>query len=191
MNIITLEKWLPHTERAAPPNLVVLHATMGATARSSIDWLRGQGFSYHYIIARDNKDTAKSENANGTEPIIFRCVPNEGHAFHVASTIPVPSRKHSINNNSIGISLANIQRIQNPEPYTQKQLLVLETLIKQLKTELPTLQYLTTHAAVQPWNRRDPLGVNGKQIAQAVGLKWWQPTEAEIVAHTPKKTRVA
>jgi N-acetyl-anhydromuramyl-L-alanine amidase AmpD len=190
MNIQTLKLFLPHSSRRVNPNLIVLHATAGASARSSIDYLRGAGLSYHYIIARDGNDTPKSVNANKTESIIFRCVPNTGEAFHVGSTIPTPERGNGINRNSIGISLANIQNKTTPEKYTKQQMDALAELIEQLKAEIPTLEYLTTHAVVQPWNRADPWQVNGSKIAQTAKLKWWQPTQAQVDENRPKKTRV-
>jgi N-acetyl-anhydromuramyl-L-alanine amidase AmpD len=190
MNIQTLTQYLPHSQRKQPPILIVLHATAGASARSSIDYLRGEGLSYHYIIARDGKDTPKSANANGTAPIIFRCVPHNGEAFHVGSPIAVPNRSGGINRNSIGISLANIQNKTTPENYPTPQKNALIELIQQLKAEIPTLQYLTTHAVVQPWNRSDPLEINGRKVAQATGLTWWQPTDSEINANRPVRTRV-
>src|SRR4029077_9290701 len=101
----------PSRERGIEPTLIVVHATAGATARSSIDHLRGVGLSYHFIITRDGRDSAKVSTSDGTEPIVFACVPVARHAFHVGSTIPAPSGQGGINKTSVGISLANIQKI--------------------------------------------------------------------------------
>lgn len=184
MNIKLLQPPLPFRERNNLPVLIVLHATAGATARSSINHLRGVGLSYHYIITRDARDSATSAASQNTEPIIHQCVPNAGHAFHVGSTIPAPGGR-GINKSSIGISLANIQRKANPEPYPAKQLAALNELLAHLKLTVPSLQFLTTHAVVQPWNRADPLFIKGKELALQYGYEWWQPTAAEIEAHRP------
>ena len=189
MNIKTLSPPLDHRSRPAPPTLIVLHATAGATAQSSIDHLRGEGLSYHFIIARDGKDSAKSSKHNGTEPIVFACVPVDKVAFHVGSTIPVKGTGGRINDHSIGISLANIQTKKSPEDYPPKQLKALEDLVADLKAKVPSLRMITTHAKVQPWNRSDPLAVEAAEIAKRHGLEFWIPTDAEIKAHTPKKKK--
>src|SRR5262245_1130259 len=115
MQLQVLPNPLPHRDRDVEPVLIVLHATAGGTAKSSIEHLRGVGLSYHYIIARDGRDSAKFESHDGSDPIVFGCVADGDHAFHVGSTIPVPNTGGGINKNSIGISLANIQRTSNPE----------------------------------------------------------------------------
>jgi N-acetyl-anhydromuramyl-L-alanine amidase AmpD len=186
MSIQQLQPSLAFRKRDNLPELIVLHATAGSTAKSSIDHLRGVGLSYHYIIARDAKDSSKSANAQDTEPIVFQCVPVTGHAFHVGSTIPAPGGL-SINRSSIGISLANIQRIVNPEAYTARQIAALNELLTQLKAKIPSLKFLTTHAIVQPWNRADPRSINGEEIAETHGFEFWRPSQAVIEAHRPKK----
>jgi N-acetyl-anhydromuramyl-L-alanine amidase AmpD len=191
VNIVPVNPPLPHRSREDSPVLIVLHATAGATARSSVDHLRGVGNSYHFIIARDGRDSAHSDRSDNTDPIIFHCVPEAGHAFHASSTVPVPGRNGSINRNSIGVSLANIQNRSNPEPYTPKQIDAMFRLLRHLKDQVPSLRMLTTHAVVQPWNRGDPLGLNGQEIAAKIGLQWWQPADDIIRAHRPPRQRAA
>ena len=186
MNIQPLRQFLDSRQRTVLPELIVLHATAGSTARSSIDHLRTVGLSYHYIITRDAKDSSKSENAQDTEPIIHHCVPNTAQAFHVSSTIPAPGGLR-INKAAIGISLANIQRITNPEPYPAKQLVALEELLAHLKSTVPSLKFLTTHAVVQPWSRADPRNINGEELAARHEYEFWRPTAEQIQTHTPKK----
>ena len=185
MNIQILKPSLPFRDRTNAPELVVLHATAGGTAKSSINHLRGVGLSYHYIIARDGKDTGTSVKALNTESIIFHCVPNNKHAFHVGSTIPAPGGL-AINKSSIGISMANIQRKTNPEPYPAKQIAALNELLAHLRSTVPSLKFLTIHAVVQPWNRADPLKIDGKKLAEKHGYLWWVPAAELIKAHRPK-----
>jgi N-acetyl-anhydromuramyl-L-alanine amidase AmpD len=92
-----------------------------------------------------------------------------------------------INRSSIGISLANIQKISNPEAYPARQIAALNELLADLKTKIPSLKFLTTHATVQPWNRTDPRKINGEEIAEMHGFEFWRPTRSEIEAHRPKK----
>jgi len=184
MNIQPLQSPLESRQRQNQPVLIVLHATAGATAASSISHLRGVGLSYHYIITRDARDSAKTANAENTEPIIHQCVANNRHAFHVGSTIPAPGGL-GINKSSIGISLANIQRKNNPEPYPAKQIAALNELLAHLKSKVPSLKFLTTHAVVQPWNRADPLALKGAEIAAKHGFQFFRPTAEQIEKHTP------
>lgn len=188
MSLQALDPWLAHRSRDNEPTLIVLHATAGATARSSIDTIRGNGLSYHYIIARDGKDSPNPDRSDGSEPIIFHCVPDEGHAFHVGSTVPTASG-HGINRSSIGLSLANIQRRSSPEPYMAKQFSALDALLSELKARHPSIRWLTTHAVVQPWNRSDPQGLDGPAIARLHGFEWWAPDAALLARHKPQPAR--
>jgi N-acetyl-anhydromuramyl-L-alanine amidase AmpD len=189
MNNLRLDTSLPHRGRNLKPSLIVLHATAGATARSSIDRLRKVGSSYHFILARDGKDSSSSERADGSEPVIFHCAPEKAHAFHTSTTIPAPSGEGSVNKTSIGISLANVQNRKRHEDYPRGQLSALDQLIVYLKDRHP-LRWVTTHAICQPWNRVDPLLIDAAQIAKRHGLQLWKPTDAEVRAHTPKRTKL-
>jgi N-acetyl-anhydromuramyl-L-alanine amidase AmpD len=168
---------------AAPPTAIVLHATAGATGRSSVDHLRAQGLGYHFIIARDGRDTAKSANSDGSDPIVYFCSPLDRRAAHVGSNVPIEASGGRIANRcAIGISLANRQ---NGEGYTQKQIVVLSEIIEMVKRQIPTVTHLTTHAVIQPWNRADPVGINGKDLAEKHGLQWFKPSAAVIEAFRP------
>lgn len=169
----------------AAPTMIVLHATAGSTGRSSVDHLRSVGLSYHFIIARDGKDTAKTANADGSDPIVFFCVPTGLRAAHVGSKIIMPGSGNRIANRcAIGISLANRQ---NGEGYTPKQLSVMDEIITLIKNEQPTVTHLTTHAVIQPWNRSDPKNVDGSAVAASHGLTWFQPSAALLAGATPTK----
>ena len=182
---VTVTPPLTSSVWAAPPTAIVLHATAGSTARSSIDHLRSVGLGYHIIIARDGRDTAKTVNADGSDPIVYVCTPFENRAAHVGSNVPIEGSNGRIANRcAIGISLANRQ---NGEAYTPKQIAVLSEIIEHVKAKLPTVTHLTTHAVIQPWNRADPRQIDGKNLAKKHGLKWFQPTAGMIAQFTPKK----
>ena len=181
LNIQVLPRPLSTRSRAAAPTLVVLHATAGASAMSSINHLRGVGLSYHFIIARDGRDTARTPNADGSPPIIFQCTHPAHRAAHVGSTIPAPSGA-SINESSIGISLANMQ---NGEAYTPGQIAALDQLLAHLKRAHPSLRHLTNHAIVQPWNRADPVRIDAAALAARHGYTLFRPTPQQIRAHRP------
>ncbi len=180
--------------KGVEPTLLILHATAGASARSSIDYLRSKGNAYHFIIARDTKDSDWTYKSDDTESLVYQCVRYQDRGRHVSTTIPVPKTTNGhINDHSIAISLANLQahvpKDPNPgaEDYTPHQMLALNALITLIKSEVPSLLYLTTHAVVQPWNRVDPTRIDGKELAGRFSLTWWQPTAAEIQKYKPKK----
>lgn len=176
------------------PTLLILHATAGASAKSSIDYLRSKGNACHFIIARDTKDSDWTYKSDGTESVVYQCVRYHQWGRHVSTTIPVPGTNGGgINEHSIAISIANLQKhVPNdpnpgPEEYTEQQLLALNGLITLIVREVPSIKMLTTHAAVQPWNRADPTRIDGKEFAARFSLEWWKPTAAEVAKHKPKK----
>ena len=175
------------------PTLLILHATAGASARSSIDYLRTKGNAYHFIIARDSKDSDWTYKSDGSEAVVYQCVRYPHRGRHVSTTIPVPDTNGGhINDHSIAISLANLQEHvpgdsnSGPEEYTEQQMLALHALITLVRSEVTSLRYLTTHAVTQPWSRSDPTRVDGKELAERYDLTWWKPTAAEIAKHKPK-----
>lgn len=188
MPLIQLNPPLASASRNRPASLIVLHATAGATAASSIGALRAKGLSYHFIIARDGKDSKHASLSDGSAPKVFACVEPIGRvAFHVGSSIPVPGKDGFINGNSVGISLANLQNRQAPEAYTGGQIAALQDLIGSIRGAIPTITHITAHAFVQPWNRSDPQMLDIDAIAARHGLQVWRPTAAEIAKHKPKK----
>ncbi len=63
MNVRVIPRPLSTRKRGAQPTLVVLHATAGASAISNINHLRSVRLSYHFIIARDGRDSARTRDA--------------------------------------------------------------------------------------------------------------------------------
>lgn len=185
MKLITITPPLSTTPRGSAITAIVLHATAGSTAASSINHLRKVGLGYHYIIARDSKDTKDTKNSLNDEPVIYFCCDPGHRVGHVASSVPMPGASRA-NISSIGISLANRQ---TGEGYPPKQLEALDELITDLKKRYPTITHLTTHAAIQPWNRADPKNIDASALAKKHGLTWFQPDAATIAAHRPKPVK--
>jgi N-acetyl-anhydromuramyl-L-alanine amidase AmpD len=183
MNIEVLQNPLTSRARTNQPELIVLHATAGASAMSSINHLRNVGNSYHYIITRDGNDARYTREANNSEPIIYQCVGADREAFHTGSTVPAPGGLR-INRSSIGISLANMQ---DGEAYPNRQLIALRELIDHLTDLFPDITHITSHATVQPWNRIDPVNVNMQNVARVHGLIYYQPTQQVLNQHNPNR----
>ena len=188
MQLQTFPTPLSHRDRNVAPVLIVLHATAGSTAKSSINHLRGIGLSYHYIIARDGRDGARFESNDGTDPIVFGCVPENGEAFHVASTIPVPNAggKSTRTRSAYRWPISSAGPIRSAIP--AKQLKALDDVIAMVLQAHPSIKQLTTHAVVQPWNRADPARrLRPRDHAQRHGLTFWKPTDAQVAQHRPRE----
>jgi N-acetylmuramoyl-L-alanine amidase len=157
--ITSLVNWLASRPRKAPISTIVLHATDGASAGSSISWLRKIGLSYHYVIERDGSVT--------------KCVPVSRVAFHAGKS--EGPQGPDVNPYSIGISLANFE--SRREEITQKQIDALEDLVGLLCDAEPDIKYITTHYWISPNRKTDPKMLpvkNINAIATAEKLKVWR-----------------
>ena len=177
MKVIVLQKFLRSKPRTLPISGIVFHSTDGASATSSIAWLRLTGNSYNYIIERD-----------GT---IYKCVPLDRTANHAGSSYAWHeeakgiSRAQStltwkfkagtcINGYTVGIAFANLQ--SKGERITQAQLDAAEWLTGQILGQHPLLSDLTTHYAVSPRRKTDPSMMSVTwlaRLAKKYGLKVW------------------
>lgn len=164
-NIEILVPPLPRRRRSKKITTIVLHATAGGTALSSISHLRNVGNSYHYIIERDGK--------------IYKCVPTDRDAFH--SGVSDGPQGPDVNLYSIGISLANFQGFKGKmEGYTDAQIEAMDWLIEQLVNSIPTLKYITTHRIISPGRRADPKGLDLSAYAKKFPkLKPWRQKPAQ------------
>lgn len=141
------------------PSLVVLHASAGASAMSSISWLRKIGLSYHYIIARD-----------GT---VHKLVPTSRVAYHAGKS--VGPEGSGCNEYSIGICFANKN---NGEKVTAAQEKAVRELLEALTQAIPALKYISTHRLVS-WRRKtDPYRYDFRLLAKESGLTPWRQSES-------------
>ena len=141
MNIVTVP-WLKHNSRSKlrPLNGVILHHTAGASATSTIRWLRKVTVraSYHYILARDG--------------VIYKCVPVKKRAWHAGFSVGKFGR--FVNSNTIGIAFANRG---DGEVYTEAQITACHQLLVELVMNEPNLSWISTHRLIT--NRKnDPKG---------------------------------
>lgn len=155
MNVVTIGTWLPTRARKVDPTTVVLHATVGATALSSIAWLRKISLSYHYVIERD-----------GT---IYKCAPTGRVAFHCGASVGPDGS--NVNNYSIGIAFAN--KDDGKDLYTVAQVEACNELLDSLALAMPSLKYVTTHARISPGRKTDPKYLSLSRIKLPKSLLWW------------------
>ncbi len=84
--------WLPFRDVTIKPKYIVVHYTGGSSVASSINYLRKVGFSYHLLIDRDGA--------------VVQGAPLAKRASHAGYSNW--KGLDSLNNHSIGISLANL-----------------------------------------------------------------------------------
>lgn len=142
-----------------PISCIVVHATAGASAVSSIQWMRDKDLSYHYIIERD-----------GT---VFTCAPRTNRAFHagLCSNAPLGGFPNSY---AIGIAFAN--KNDGIEKITEEQEKALALLVQELKRKITTLKTITTHRAIAPKRKTDPINWELPQDegGKYLGLEIWR-----------------
>lgn len=136
--ITNLKNWLSSRARRRPATTIVLHATDGASASSSISWLRQIGLSYHFVIER-NGDIAK-------------CVPVGRVAFHAGES----NGPDGVNVNAYSVGIAFANRESKGEKLTAAQIDACANLVHELSVKEPTIKHLTTHYAISPGRKTDP-----------------------------------
>jgi AmpD protein len=134
---------------------VVCHATVEPTLAGSISVLRERGNSYHYLIDRD-----------GTT---IQCVSPVQAAFHAGKSRG--PQGEGVNEYSIGISFVN-ENVPD-KPIAQIQLDTAIELIKKLRLKFTGLKFITTHAAISPGRKDDPINFPVRELAEATDLHVW------------------
>ena len=97
------------------------------------------------------------------------CVSPAEAAYHAG--ISKGPQGDGVNEYSIGVSFVN--RNDGEDPFTKPQLTSAEQLAIDLRSKFSNLRYVTTHAAVSPERKNDPLGFPLNEVASAVNLSVW------------------
>lgn len=175
MKIKILRPALPSSRRTEPVTGIVMHATAGSSLQGAIETLRERGLSYDYIIEKDGTITKCCPTANVAFHAGNSYGPKEAEA-KVSRTQDASSNfvaKCGVNPYTIGVSFVNWDN--GKDPFTPAQEAAARELIKELKTALPTLKFITTHARVSPRRKVDPKGYDIDRLAADTGLQSWKP----------------
>ena len=177
MSVECIQPWLAHRPRrgATVVDTVVLHATCNDDLTAKLTELKDRGLSYHYMIDRFG--------------VPHKCVPYSAVAFHAGNSYGPheatrgTSREQdshhnfvemtSVNEYSLGICVVNCN--EPTDPCTPEQEEACIWLLKELRTSLPSLKYLTTHYWVSPGRATDPANLDVAKIAAKTGLEIWTP----------------
>lgn len=123
---------------------IVLHADASANAAGTVSWLRSikSKASYHVLVDRDG--------------IVYRFVETAHRAWHAGAS--EFNGRDNVNDFSLGLSFAN--RNDGVEPYTDLQYQIGAAVCAAWMRVYPAikLERITTHAAIAPGRKNDPLG---------------------------------
>jgi N-acetylmuramoyl-L-alanine amidase len=137
-----------HNARKGPIRLVVLHADASPSEKGTLSWLTDPAskVSYHVLIGRHGG--------------IYRLVPESRRAWH-AGVSAWPGIA-DVNGASLGLSFAN--RHDGTEALTPLQMASAQSVIAEWRAKYPTIEAVTTHAAVAPGRKSDPLKAVGFRL---------------------------
>lgn len=131
-----------HNARPAnvPPSLIVLHCDAGKSDLGTLRWLcdPASKVSYHVLIGRDG--------------VAYQVVDPERRAWH-AGVSEWQGRKN-VNDFSLGLCFAN--RHDHTEMLTGQQIAVGKAIVQAWGQRYP-IAAVTTHAAIAPGRKTDPL----------------------------------
>lgn len=153
-----LDAWLEHRNRDenTVADTLVLHATATGTLKDALEILRLRSISYHAIVDHDGS--------------AVQCVPFDRVAFHAGESFG--PQGEGVNEYSVGLAMVNWN--DGDEPYPPEQVDALVELALAAKKAVPTLKYVTTHAAIAPKRKTDPVGFDVESFAKRVGLEVWK-----------------
>lgn len=117
--------------RRAAVTTAVLHATAGSSLDGAIATLDQRGLGYHYLIDKQGH--------------VHKGCPTSRETYHCG--LSKGPDGPFVNRYSVGISLVNLN--DGHDPYTRAQLDSVIELLKELKSAIPTLRWLTASAARQ------------------------------------------
>ena len=132
------------------PRVLVLHADAGRSDRGTLDWLANPDskVSYHGLVGRQGQ--------------YYTCVELERRAWHAG--VATWNGIGDVNGWSIGVAFCNAH--DGKEALTPIQIAVMLGVVEGLARIIPTLEAVTTHAAIAPGRKRDPLDCVGFDVAE-------------------------
>ena len=157
------ERWYPgvreHWEQSTSSRIydsltgvrgIVIHATAGSSSQGAMSVMKAHKASWHWLVPDED------EAQHGK--FVWACAPERRAAWHVRN-----SQSHSalwggrnkINHWTLGIELVNHQQ-QPVDPYSQWQVDATAEIVRYCWAKYPNLQYVFSHAMVDPDRRSDP-----------------------------------
>lgn len=127
---------------------VVIHATAGYSSDGAVSVMKDGKASFHWLVP----DEDEFEHGN----IIWACAPETLAAWHVRNSAfskDIWNGKNKINHWSLGVELVNSQM---NDPFSEWQVKVTADIVKYCWAKYPNLEYVVSHAKLDPTRRTDP-----------------------------------
>ncbi|HKQ78617.1 MAG TPA: N-acetylmuramoyl-L-alanine amidase [Blastocatellia bacterium] len=162
-DVVLSESWYPGiqrywenctTRRSVDPILgikaVVIHATAGGSSAGAISVMkrRENRASFHWLVPDEN------EPQHGS--LVWACAPEARAAWHVRPAVSHPDVNGGakrVNQWSLGIEVVNTQV---SDPFSAWQVLATAQIIRYCWAKYPNLEYIVSHAKLDPGRRSDP-----------------------------------
>lgn len=127
---------------------IVIHATAGYASSHVIPNMTNGVSSWHWLIPDED------EPEHGK--IVWACVPETLAAWHVRNSCFSPdlnNGQNKINHWSLGIEIVNSQI---EDPFSDWQVKITADIVKYCWAKYPNLEYVVSHAKLDPTRRSDP-----------------------------------
>jgi len=162
--------WRPspnHSPRSGAVTAIILHADASAKIESSLDWVRREEskVSYHVMVGR-----------NG---LTFCVVNPDRKAWHAG--VSTMDGQPDVNRFSVGVCLSNRTDGVEPFPMTQRGAAADVCAALCLHYRIPVAR-ITTHAAVAPGRKTDPLGLDVEAFRDMVAARMVPPPRPKVAA---------
>ena len=160
--------------RKIPPTLIVIHSTAGSNLSGAVDTLRERNLGYNYIIDKDG--------------VVYKCCPAGNYTYHAGNSYGPREEAQrvskqqddggnfvagcSVNSYSVGISFVHEN---DGRQVTDAQKVAVRELIKALKDQFPSIEWLTGHRLVSPGRKSDPNDFQIGPVAAELDLKLFVP----------------
>lgn len=127
---------------------IVIHATAGYSSDGAVSVMRDGKASWHWLVPDENE----TEHGN----IIWACAPETLAAWHVRNDKfhhDVNGGKKKVNHWSLGVEIVNSQE---NDPFSEWQVKITADIVKYCWAKYPNLEYIVSHAKLDPLRRTDP-----------------------------------
>jgi N-acetyl-anhydromuramyl-L-alanine amidase AmpD len=168
-------------QRRARITGIIFHADDGKSIDGTVETLRTRGLAYHYLIGRDGIVWTAYGDQNTWLPVAAHAGNSYGPTEEFRGVSKAQDAagnfiaKCSVNSYTIGIAFQCYDT--GGQELTGDQIRAAIELVAILKTKVPTLAWISTHAIVSPGRKTDPKAFDVDEFSAKVGLPVWRPSK--------------
>ncbi|GJL91170.1 N-acetylmuramoyl-L-alanine amidase [Hyphococcus sp.] len=133
----------------AAVQVIVIHATAGATSNGAVSVMEEGRASFHWVVP------GKDEEAHGRH--VWATCPERLAAWHVRKSCAHPeicAGANSLNRTSLGIEIVNRQN--GEDLFSIEQIEAAAKIVRYAWAKYPNLVHVVSHARLDPERRTDP-----------------------------------